>query len=275
MGAADELERTLEVFREGVYAALGENLLAIYIGGSLTTGDFQPVSSDIDFLVVTRQVVCAAEMAALAALHARLPATWRQRFEGEYAALEQLRPWGIEGFAAGIRPGEELDPMVTDELTAENVKGIRESSVALFGPPAVELLPEVDHAALRNALVAYLVQLLDELPATVLRPERLPAADRLAATVLDIARCLYGLKTDGIATKSSAAAWLCDTLPGLEPALRAALAVRKGTVNDQAAATMAAAAPLLRHIAGEQIEQRQELTIRPAARPLRAHLPPE
>ncbi len=53
---------------EGFRQALTENLVGIYLHGSLTLGGFNPRTSDVDFLVVTRTTLRAAEFKALIAL---------------------------------------------------------------------------------------------------------------------------------------------------------------------------------------------------------------
>ena len=56
-----------EIFDEllpGIQSALGDNLLGVYLRGSLATGDFQE-TSDIDFLVATERPVSDAEAEAL------------------------------------------------------------------------------------------------------------------------------------------------------------------------------------------------------------------
>ena len=67
MTSADEAEirQVLAEFRDGVRSALGENLIAIYVNGSLTMGDFEPASSDLDFLVVIRQALTDDEIRQL------------------------------------------------------------------------------------------------------------------------------------------------------------------------------------------------------------------
>jgi predicted nucleotidyltransferase len=50
-------------------------MVGIYLHGSLATGDFNPQSSDIDFVVVLAEPVCDDLLSALAAMHGRLVAS--------------------------------------------------------------------------------------------------------------------------------------------------------------------------------------------------------
>jgi hypothetical protein len=232
MTSADEAEirQVLAEFRDGVRSALGENLIAIYVNGSLTMGDFEPASSDLDFLVVVRQALTDDEIRQLDELHQRLAAESPRgaRLEGEYAAQRQLRPSGIDGPAITVDPEGGLLPDKENMFTAENVVAIREHGLVLYGPPPARVLPPVDRATLDAALREYLSDLLVR-P----RPDEL-SPGLLASHVLNIARCLYGLETGRPCTKVEAARWLGGHEPAVRPVLETALAVRRGVVSSEA-----------------------------------------
>ncbi len=232
MTSADEAEirRVLAELRDGVRSALGENLIAIYVNGSLTMGDFEPASSDLDFLVVVREAPVAEQIGRLEALHRRLAAEspWGARLEGEYAAQRQLRPSGIEGPAITVEPEGRLTPDVQNMFTAENVMAMRGHGLVLYGPPPASVLPPVDRATLEAALRAYLGELL-----APPRPDELSPGS-LASRVLNVARCLYGLETGRPCSKVEAARWLGGREPAVRPVLEAALAVRRSDVLPEA-----------------------------------------
>ena len=80
----------------GVDAALGGDLLGIYVYGSLVCGDYLPGVSDIDLAVVLRHELDAAAFAALHQLHERVvqrePA-WHNRLELAYVSAAGLRTY--------------------------------------------------------------------------------------------------------------------------------------------------------------------------------------
>ena len=49
-----EINGILDELLSGVKTVLGSRLVGLYIHGSLASGEFNPQTSDIDFLVVTR-----------------------------------------------------------------------------------------------------------------------------------------------------------------------------------------------------------------------------
>lgn len=244
------VEQALSAFRHGLQTCLGQNLIAIYISGSLEQGDFEPASSDLDFLVVTREPPGPREASGLAALHRRLAAanSWGDRLEGGYAAQSRLRPWGIEGSIAAIEPGVELRVEMPSDYTADNMAALRERSMTLYGPPPEQVMPAVDRATFEAALREYLAELVAEPAATE------PSPREIASWVLNIARCLFGLEAGRPCTKSEAAAWLAAQWPDLAPALATALAVRRGAPAPEALDTLRAGFTALAQAAhaGEQ-----------------------
>lgn len=239
------LETTLTALRDGVRVALGDDLLGLYVSGSLVMGDFEPASSDIDFLAVTSAPPADTAVSRLAALHARLPDPWGARLEGEYASLLQFSPAGIDGGCLSVGLGRSLRVDAVGEFTAENLAAMRDRSITLVGPHPRSLLPAVDAATLAAAFRAY----LGELQARLFEVDAAGAAipiERLAAAALNVARCLYGLQSGHIATKREGAAWLAREAPDLEPALIAALDVRRGARDATSAGNLCGGLPALR-----------------------------
>jgi hypothetical protein len=95
----------------------------------------------------------------------------------------------------------------------------RESSWCLIGPPAGEVFPPVGRPELEDALRTYLADLHA-------RPRDEPIG-WLASTLLNAARCLFGLAHGRHAGKREAAMWLAEREPDLRAPLAEALAVRR------------------------------------------------
>ena len=64
-----DINRLLESFLSHIQQIFQEKLVGLYLYGSLTTGDFDPDSSDIDLLVVTSSQITAPEFDALRTMH--------------------------------------------------------------------------------------------------------------------------------------------------------------------------------------------------------------
>ena len=73
--AYPDVNTFLGVLHANLKAVLREQLVALYLGGSLALGDFGPQRSDIDFAAVTRDELLPDMVASLEQMHARLWAT--------------------------------------------------------------------------------------------------------------------------------------------------------------------------------------------------------
>ena len=142
-----EIDLLLGLLRREIQTILGTHLVGLYLHGSLAYGDFDPQTSDIDFLAVTRDAATEADFAALQEMHARLrsgPLDWAQKLEGAYLPKAALRrhdpagapiPWlGADGHFAMERLG-------SDWIIQRWI--LREKSLSVFGPPLKELIDPV------------------------------------------------------------------------------------------------------------------------------------
>jgi predicted nucleotidyltransferase len=89
-----DVNEVLRLFLSGLQAVLAERFVGLYVHGSLASGDFNPRTSDIDFLVVTADELPDKMLPALKAMHARLAASglkWATKLEGAYIPRPALR----------------------------------------------------------------------------------------------------------------------------------------------------------------------------------------
>jgi hypothetical protein len=81
----------------GAREALGANVIALYLHGSLVSGDFDAEASEIDFFAVTERRLSDREFAALEAMHASfaaLPNRYGDQLEGPYIDRNAARRCG-------------------------------------------------------------------------------------------------------------------------------------------------------------------------------------
>jgi hypothetical protein len=67
-----QVNRVVEGLRDGLGDTLGDQLVGLYLSGSLALGGFHPPSSDVDVLVATAGVLDEPVVGRLAELHATL-----------------------------------------------------------------------------------------------------------------------------------------------------------------------------------------------------------
>lgn len=204
-----EVRQVLDAVLSGVQVILQEQLIGMYLYGSLAIGGFDPRTSDIDFLVVTAAAPSPKEQAALGAMHANLLAggsPWVQELEGSYIPQDDIRRHDPQ-HAWHLHLERGSRQLVADRSDCDWVihrRVLREQGVALAGPPAHELIDPVTPAELRQALQ----ELLASWWAPMIKDNsRLQHLGYRCYAVQTMCRVLYTLKFDAIVPKLVAAHW--------------------------------------------------------------------
>jgi hypothetical protein len=202
-------ETKLDGLVEDVRNVVGEDVVGVYLHGSLALGCFNPALSDIDLFVVTRKALTPEQRQALGRVLCR-----SRRIEISFLAAPSLHPWrhpapydlhftGSDGNMLG--PGEDHD-------LAAHVSVTRHAGVALFGPQPTDVFPEVPWEDYEDSLRRDLAWSRDH-------------ATELYG-VLSPARIWATLTTKEIHSKESGAAWALERSPAdFRPPLERALAM--------------------------------------------------
>lgn len=223
----------LQLLLAEVRGVLHGRFLGLYLYGSLSSGDFNPLTSDVDFVVVTDGDLPDDTIAALEAMHMRLAGSglkYAAKLEGAYLPQATLRRYD---------PADAPRPMLNEgsffmaQLGADwaiQRHILREHGVVVAGPEIRPFIDSVPPAALRQAvhdtLHAWWVPLADA-------PERLQRPDYQAFAILSMCRALHTLTTGTIASKPTAAAWAKTHLPSRwTPIIDAALTWQPGQPLD-------------------------------------------
>jgi hypothetical protein len=210
-----EITGILDALLPGIRAALGDNLVGLYLRGSLALGDFIPETSDIDLLAVTERPVADAEFTALAALHARLatsPHPFANRVEIAYidrAALRRFEP-GVRhptlGQGEALAWSEHRDNWILERWT------VRERGLTLLGPDPRTLIDPISADELRAAVRARLRDWADWASQPDDPDWLLPRAHK-AYVVETMCRALSTLACRQLQSKARAVAWALEALP--------------------------------------------------------------
>jgi len=186
---------------------LKDQFIGMYLYGSLASGDFNPETSDIDFLVVTSEALSKETISELEKMHVRFWQSgmkWASKLEGRYIAKDEMcrhnpnypaRPCLNEGEFYMAR--EESD-WIIQRYT------IRLQGITLAGPDPKTLIDPVAPIEIQKAISGYLCEwwkpLLDH-------PARLDSSKYQAYAILSMCRALYTLEYDTIASKQVSARW--------------------------------------------------------------------
>lgn len=210
-----EVVALLHALTRGARAALGDNLVGMYLRGSLALGDFDPATSDVDFFAITERAVVFEEFARLAALHAslaRLPNPYSDQLEGAY--VERDAAWRYEpgrrfptiGRGESLEWAEHRANWVIERWT------VREHGAPLDGPDPRALIAPVSREDIRRAVRARLPDWAD----WARRPDD-PAwrshRGHKAYVVETLCRALYTLATGDLPSKARAVAWALANVP--------------------------------------------------------------
>lgn len=209
--AREQVEQAVAALRR----SLGDGLVAVYLHGSAAAGGLRP-RSDIDLLVIVGRPLAEearrALLAALLRLSGRYPAPPAGPrclevmvfVESEISASDfpvqaefVYGEWLRDGFEAGAVPQPVRDP----EHTLVLAQAKREA-LALFGPQASDLLPDIPLEQVRAAMHEALPGLMGGLYGD----ER--------NVLLTLARMWRTAVTGEFVTKDAAAAWAMPQLTG-------------------------------------------------------------
>ena len=215
MNYPPEVAEMLDRLLTEIQHTLGENLVGLYLRGSLVTGDFIPETSDLDLMAITERPIDAAGFEALAAMHAHLAASpnrYANRVEITYldrAAARRFEP-GLRHPTLG--QGETLAWSEHGANWLLERWSVRAHGVALRGPDPQSLIDPVPAAALRAAVRNRLRDWADWANDPADPDWQLPRRHK-AYVVETMCRILYTLARGTLASKPQGVAWALTTLP--------------------------------------------------------------
>ncbi|HKW21137.1 MAG TPA: aminoglycoside adenylyltransferase domain-containing protein [Ktedonobacterales bacterium] len=210
----------LSLLLSGIQDILGDQLVGLYLYGSLSSGDFDPASSDVDFVAVTRGAIAENDPAFeyLREMHERIAARglpFADHLEGSYipqAAWRRYDPADAHHPTIGHDWPFKLGFHDANWVIERAI--VRERGVILFGPPPETLTDPISPQQLRAATCQ---QLTDVWRRRIDDPDWPRAGLYPAFAVLTLCRALYTLQHSAFCSKPVAAAWAAQTHPDWEP----------------------------------------------------------
>lgn len=228
-GETLHIEALLALMTSRLRSILREELVGIYLYGSLVCGDFEFDISDIDLTVALRGELDAARFAALDKFHAdvlRQYPAWDNRLELAYISASALRSFRTRASAIGIiSPGEPFHIIQAGEDWMISWYALRETGIALQGPPVATLIDPIPTAAWLKAVGEHIRHFRQ----SVKKPHNKQA---LSYIVLTVARGLYTLEHERDASKVAAANWLARSAPQWADLIQRALRYRRDPTVD-------------------------------------------
>jgi hypothetical protein len=225
-----DVNAALADFLAEIRAILGGHFRGMYLDGSLALGEFNPETSDIDFIVTTDADLTDDQYLALRAMHARFNAgdsPWATEVEAVYLAENALRrsdPENVQRLRIE-RGNEVLVKGHSDSTWITHWFIIREHRVVVAGPDPRSIIDPIDAQDLRQAMADLATLWLAELRQN---PDVVQHRGALTYAVLTFCRMLYTVTWGTVVSKPVAARWAQHLQEGRWSALiERALAWRK------------------------------------------------
>jgi len=211
-----EINKILDLLLSNTTLVLGNQLVGMYLYGSLASGDFNPKTSDIDFLVVTTSSLSDKTIADLESMHHRIWKSglkWATKLEGSYIPKRDIRRHDLRSAPCPtVNEGQfYLDKRGSDWIIQRHV--IREQGIVLEGPDPKTLIDPVSPNDIRRAVKGVLQEWwfpMLENP-TWLKNHGI---EYHAFTILTMFRALHSLEHGTIVSKPEAAHWAQKKLGG-------------------------------------------------------------
>jgi len=207
-----ELREVLNIFVGEIAAELKENLIGIYLVGSIASGDFD-LDSDVDFLVVTKTELTEADMKRLQDIQIKVqtidcyPA---KHLEGSYISIADLNDWRTVGqkqlyyFDNGSTTYEQ-----TTHDNQWHVRWVlRERGITLVGQKPETILQAVPINKMLDEIKASMLQSKEIFQAEISHPLSF-CNSRFGQSffVLTYCRMLHTLHTGTVQSKRAGAEW--------------------------------------------------------------------
>ncbi len=207
-----ELREVLQLFAGEIAAVLKENLVGIYLVGSLAIGDFD-LDSDIDFLVVTNTELSVTAMKPLVDIQVKIHAMDcypAQHLEGSYISISDLGDWSTVGQKTFYY--FDNGSTILEQTTHDNQWHVRwvlrERGITLIGPKPGTFLQPVPKNEMMNEIRISMRQTMKVFQDEIYRPLSF-ANSRFGQSffVLTYCRMLQTLHTETVQSKRAGARW--------------------------------------------------------------------
>lgn len=204
-----DVNEVLHMLHANAKTILRNQFVGMYLYGSLSSGDFNPETSDIDFLFVTNGVLSDETIAELEVMHQQTWATSMKRageLEGVYIPKSLIRRHDPNGpLCPTVNEGKfYLDRPGSDWIIQRHV--VREYGVVIEGPDPKTLVDFVTPDDIRGSVMGVLnewwIPMLDD-PSWLRDHEN---AYR-AFAVITMCRVLHALEHGTIVSKPRAIQW--------------------------------------------------------------------
>lgn len=209
-----EVNEVLKLLLSNVKEILGDQFVGMYLYGSLSSGDFNSETSDIDFIIVMADSLSDEKIMELELMHRRIWASglkYAARLEGAYVPKQDIRRYDPnQAPSPTINEGKfYVGRFGSDWIIQRHI--VREYGVIVEGPDPKTLIEFVTPDDIRGAVIGVLrgwwFPMLND-PSWLRDHENVYRS----FAVITMCRALHALEHGTIVSKPKAVQWACTRL---------------------------------------------------------------
>lgn len=208
-----DINEILFSISNGIQVILGEDVVGLYLFGSLTYGDFNTGSSDVDLVTIIEKPLNQDEIALVKQLHQQIAKQypkWGDRLECSYTAVDMLKeilpPKAPRPYYGG---GIFYDQAPYGNEWIINNYLLYQYGISLIGRPFNELIKSIEIIEVQKACIRDLFQ---EWQPKINDVEWLNNSHYQSYLVLNLCRILYTVICGKTSSKKVSAEWVKNNL---------------------------------------------------------------
>ncbi|KKI92953.1 hypothetical protein WQ54_07200 [Bacillus sp. SA1-12] len=205
----------LETLLDGIHELLKEDVIGVYLRGSLALGDFDPETSDIDYLAVMKNAMTDERFTLLKGFHsqlANLHNPYAKHLEGAYIDLNSLKRFQTGKYHPTIYRGEDLKWSEHHMNWIIERWTIREHGITLIGPDPKKLIDRISVEEIQSAVLERLRDWVNWANQSDDPEWHLPLSHK-AYVVETMCRIMFTLSCGNICSKKHAVVWALEIFP--------------------------------------------------------------
>lgn len=205
-----EVDSLVNELSGGIKSVFGNELMGMYVFGSLVTGDFEPERSDVDILAIVKHDITPQQLDSLHGMHAQFVdqhPSWRERIEVDYVPIDGMRDFKTKASRiARIAPGDPLDFQTMDINWLMDWYMVLRYGQTVQGPPPEELIPAITQRE-------FIASVEKRLPSWLAEVKEAHHIGYQSYIILSLCRSLYVLEFSEQVSKKQAGKWVAGQYP--------------------------------------------------------------
>ena len=208
-----DINQVITYLAEGISEILQENLIGIYLFGSLTYGDFNNKRSDIDLTVILKNSATKPQLVKLEELHKEAEnkyPKWKKRIENSYTPQNMLSSLVPPGARPYYGEGVLYSESHYGNEWIINLYLLYNHGIAILGPKCSELLQPIK---IKDVQEACIKDLFKEWEPKLREQEWLDNSHCQSYLVLNLCRILNTVINATVLSKKKSATWVKEKYP--------------------------------------------------------------